>query len=297
MFKTHKKNLVLLFILINLVNSQSFNDEFKCTKDGKFAAFDCKKYFECIFTGTLNSYKVLRICPVGLLFDNTLQICNWPYLVNCEIELTTISFINSVNITTDAVDYTTDIVDFTTEEIDYTTDIIDFTTDSIDYTTDIIGNTTDILDSITDSVDFSTDTIDFTTDSIDYTTDIIGNTTDILDSITVDVTMDASTSILTPNPEKNFKCMSDGFFPVFQCQKYYQCIFTNTLNEKKILNSCPVGLLWDTTIKACNWAYRVKCEETLKGSFPTSFTKRVQSISRDSLILNALSNKFKKSSH
>ena len=47
----------------------------------------------------------------------------------------------------------------------------------------------------------------------------------------------------------------NGFYPhQTDCQKYYQCIrgFPN-------LKSCSSGLLWNESVKNCDWAVNVTC--------------------------------------
>ena len=42
--------------------------------------YECEKYFECQDQGGA----IPMTCPDGLVFDPDLQICNWPWLVDCE---------------------------------------------------------------------------------------------------------------------------------------------------------------------------------------------------------------------
>merc|ERR1711973_728428 len=59
------------------------NVQCKPSEDGKPVfiphPFECAKYFECQFQGGAISMS----CPDGLVFDPDLEICNWPWLVDC----------------------------------------------------------------------------------------------------------------------------------------------------------------------------------------------------------------------
>lgn len=39
---------------------------------------DCSVYYKC-----QHHARFLYICPTGMLYDNALGLCNWPYLVRC----------------------------------------------------------------------------------------------------------------------------------------------------------------------------------------------------------------------
>ena len=165
-------SLGLLINLSSLLSAPLHSDEFRCTEDGTFAAFNCKKYYQCIYTNTPMAYKVLRTCQSGLLFDDALKTCNWAHLVECSDEAT--------------------------------------------------AQSTPII---------------------------------------VTVTPNTQSAVTSPS-SSDFQCAQDGLYAVFQCTKYYQCVYTNTPNAFKILNACPSGLLFDNTLKYCNWANLVKCESS-----------------------------------
>ena len=44
----------------------------------------CKKYYQCIFFGTVWEMYVDRDCPTGTLFDSVNTVCNWPHLITCK---------------------------------------------------------------------------------------------------------------------------------------------------------------------------------------------------------------------
>jgi len=232
MLKQNKRVLLLILIILSSVSSESYDADFLCNKDGLFAAFNCTKYYECIYTDTSFAYKILKACPLGLLFDNVLQYCNWHNLVNCD---TTID--NEPTITSSIITGTT--------------------SDELDTITKIPDTTTGEANTITDKADTITDT----TREIANVSNKTENFTKIVNSETLP-TIQPTKWYYENTPDTNeFKCIKDGFFPVFPCSaKYYQCIFTNTPNAKLILRSCPKGLFWDTETFSCNWAYRVKCE-------------------------------------
>jgi hypothetical protein len=49
-----------------------------------FANPGCKTYHICNYSGTIYQQIYNFDCPNGLLFDNSLKICNWPNMVNCK---------------------------------------------------------------------------------------------------------------------------------------------------------------------------------------------------------------------
>jgi hypothetical protein len=234
--KQNKRVLLLLLIILSSVSSESYNEDFLCNKDGLFAAFNCTKYYECIYTDTSFAYKILKTCPLGLLFDNSLQYCNWHNLVNCDITNDNGPIVN-----------TPIIADTTSDESDTITDIPNTTT------TGEANTVTDKTDTITET---TAEVANIPIKTENYTKNVNSETLPTIQPTTTDKWHYEN------NPNTNeFKCIKDGFFPVYPCSaKYYQCIFTNTPYTKSILRSCPKGLFWDTKTYSCNWAYRVKCE-------------------------------------
>ncbi len=75
--------IFLAIILVSIENRQT-QTSFTCVKDGLFAFNSCTQYYQCVFTNTVNAYKVLNNCPSGTLFDQKLQVCNWANQVKCE---------------------------------------------------------------------------------------------------------------------------------------------------------------------------------------------------------------------
>ena len=66
----------------------------------------------------------------------------------------------------------------------------------------------------------------------------------------------ASTSGVNP---MGFTCISDGMYAYNACTQYVQCVYTNTVNAFKVLNTCPASTLFDNNLRICNWAYLVRC--------------------------------------
>ena len=57
-----------------------------CNKgDGYYAMPGCKQFYQCVFSGTANEIKSLQSCQTGLLFDVTLNVCNWSNRVSCNV--------------------------------------------------------------------------------------------------------------------------------------------------------------------------------------------------------------------
>ena len=64
-------------------NSQ--NDAACSHGDGNYVdpTSQCKKYIECLYTGTSFAKITLYDCPTGTLFDTSLNMCLWESQVNC----------------------------------------------------------------------------------------------------------------------------------------------------------------------------------------------------------------------
>ena len=88
------KNSLALFTVLSLCHCSLAVDNFDvvCTEstDG-FAVYvphpyDCSLFFECV-----GLKPVLFSCPDGLYFDPTLNVCNWPSMVDCQAKPETTS--------------------------------------------------------------------------------------------------------------------------------------------------------------------------------------------------------------
>ena len=113
-----KHRMIYAAILINLlcglvlVNTQS---DFTCVNDGMFAYNACTQLVQCVFTNTPNAYKAVISCPTGTLFDNNLQVCNWPEQVVCDSNAATTTISNDELVTTPNDVKTTDANTVTTQ--------------------------------------------------------------------------------------------------------------------------------------------------------------------------------------
>ena len=66
-------------ITTNIISS---NSNIKCPKgDGYYATQGCTGYYKCFSSGTQITAVIL--CPAGLLFDVSINICNWASSVVC----------------------------------------------------------------------------------------------------------------------------------------------------------------------------------------------------------------------
>ena len=72
------KLFVILISYCLFVQSKSV-----CQYDGYFPNSDCTGYYQCVYTGTASAQQYYYACPSGLLFDVTLNVCNWASQVNC----------------------------------------------------------------------------------------------------------------------------------------------------------------------------------------------------------------------
>ncbi len=74
----------LLIFLINMVRSCS-------NLDFTRLANDCSKFYRCS-----NDILYTFVCPPGLLFDESVKVCNYANLVNCTTQTTSMSMITTI---------------------------------------------------------------------------------------------------------------------------------------------------------------------------------------------------------
>lgn len=56
----------------------------KCTEEGFFQSKkDCHKFYRCVQQGSQLT-KFNFDCPAGLVFDETISVCNWPNQAECK---------------------------------------------------------------------------------------------------------------------------------------------------------------------------------------------------------------------
>lgn len=82
--------LACLFLLFNhshCFQISSLAEEVKCPPWNGDVIFirdpeDCAKYYQCTPSGP-----ILKECSDGLLFDDVVNVCNWPDVVDCKGKL------------------------------------------------------------------------------------------------------------------------------------------------------------------------------------------------------------------
>ena len=184
---------------------------------------DCTKYYECV-----DEVPVLMDCAPPLYFDPTLNVCNWPEMVDCQIVKKVKRSIeknltDSPNTTEEAA--TTEEEQTTTAEEQTTAEEADTTTKEAENTTEIAETTTEVVETTTEEAETTTEVAETTTDSF---------------------------HIVCP--------LSTDGFPVFlphptDCTKYYECV-----DEVPVLMDCAPPLYFDPTLNVCNWPEMVDCK-------------------------------------
>ena len=80
-------------------------------------------------------------------------------------------------------------------------------------------------------------------------------------------TTTATTTATTTTTIGNDMCKNgDGLYPDYEskCEKFYMCSNSLTSSVKVTFYNCPSGLLFDTSIMACNVASQVPCVDPSK---------------------------------
>lgn len=62
----------------------------------------------------------------------------------------------------------------------------------------------------------------------------------------------------------------DGYHSFSDCTGFYLCVFSGTLNQITFNISCPEDLLFDSSIKSCNWKNLVDCNTTSQALITSS---------------------------
>lgn len=63
----------------------SYPDNFKCVQDGMFGdtTTDCKVFYTCLWSNTINAQKTKFLCPDGTKFNNQFKVCDWDWKTEC----------------------------------------------------------------------------------------------------------------------------------------------------------------------------------------------------------------------
>jgi len=212
---------------------------------------DCRKFYGC-----QNHIPVLMECPPSLYFDPTINVCNYPELVDCKQPTSTTK--KSPTSTTTALPATT------TTKLPTNTTALPVSTTSTDdmHLEEIANNTTHSVNQTTATAEPSSNTTTweptYNTTTMDTTTteEPSFNTTTMepTDNTTTTYPITTSTSPAIQCPES-----TDGF-PVYvahptDCTKFYECH-----DEEPILMECAPPLYFDPRIDVCNYPELVDCK-------------------------------------
>jgi len=224
---------------------------------------DCRKFYGC-----QNHIPVLMECPPSLYFDPTINVCNFPEMVDCKQPTSTTK--KSPTSTTTKLPTNTTALPVSTTSTD---DIININSTTIElinkmHLEEIATNTTHSVNQTTATAEPSFNT---TTWEPTYNTTTMDTTTTEEPSFNT-TTMEATTMEPTDNPTTTddpittstspvIQCpeSTDGF-PVYvahptDCTKFYECH-----DEEPILMECAPPLYFDPRIDVCNYQELVDCK-------------------------------------
>jgi len=218
---------------------------------------DCRKFYGC-----QNHIPVLMECPPSLYFDPTINVCNYPELVDCKQPTSTTK--KSPTSTTTALPATT------TTKLPTNTTALPVSTTSTDdmHLEEIANNTTHSVNQTTATAEPSSNTTTweptYNTTTMDTTTteEPSFNTT-MMETTTMEPADNTTTTepITTTSTSPAIQCpeSTDGF-PVYvahptDCTKFYECH-----DEEPILMECAPPLYFDPRIDVCNYPELVDCK-------------------------------------
>jgi len=232
---------------------------------------DCRKFYGC-----QNHIPVLMECPPSLYFDPTINVCNYPELVDCKQPTSTTKKSPTSTTTALPATTTTKLPTNTTAlpvSTTSTDDIININSTTIElinkmHLEEIATNTTHSVNQTTATAEpsFNTTTWEptYNTTTMDTTTteEPSFNTT-TMETTTMEPTDNTTTTepITTSSTSPAIQCpeSTDGF-PVYvahptDCTKFYECH-----DEEPILMECAPPLYFDPRIDVCNYPELVDCK-------------------------------------
>jgi len=227
---------------------------------------DCRKFYGC-----QNHIPMLMECPPSLYFDPTINVCNYPELVDCKQPTSTTKKSPTSTTTALPATTTTKLPTNTTNlpvSTTSTDDIININSTTIElinkmHLEEIATNTTHSVNQTTATAEPSFNT---TTWEPTYNTTTMDTTTTeepSFNTTTMEPTDNTTTTepITTSSTSPAIQCpeSTDGF-PVYvahptDCTKFYECH-----DEEPILMECAPPLYFDPKIDVCNYPELVDCK-------------------------------------
>jgi hypothetical protein len=223
---------------------------------------DCSKFYTCS-----HGEAVPDQCSPPLLFDSSLNVCNWPSEVDCQVTTTTTQEVTTteevtttpeeVTTTPEEVETTTEEVETTTEEVETTTEDVETTTEEVETTTEEVATTTEEVETTTEAVETTTEEVETTTEEVATTTEEVETTTEEVNTTTEEVTTTTEEVVTTAGPPVN--CPEGEYTKVADsksCEWYYVCQRDGSIDHKK----CVFGLYFDQKRQTCNLPFLANCE-------------------------------------
>ncbi len=230
-------------------------EPFTCSQDGLFSSPDCKSYFHCMNTNTINAQKIVMNCPSGTLFSGS--YCDWAANVKCNQN----SAVNNAAKSTTALPQP--YASFSSPHLvspmpmvmpmpmmgsECTTDGIFPSIDCKSYFQCLNTNTANAQKIV---LSCPSGTL-FSGSFCDWAANVKCNNNVGASNLIAPQYSQLNSKPLTPVSESS--CNLDGTFSSSDCKSYYHCV-----NGQKIFISCPPRTAFDNTLKVCNWEYLVKC--------------------------------------
>ena len=228
------------------------NPSVSCTTDGYFPSNDCSSYYQCF-----NSIKVEITCPIGTLFDQNTNVCNWASLVTCS---SAIQLAVTSETQTD-MDMQMPMMPSSSQS-GCSSDGIFASTDCRTYIQCLSTNTVYASKHV---ISCPPGTLfDQNIKSCNWASMVTcaGNTELPITPMSITTSASQQTTILNSlMPNSRVNCLADGLFASIDCRSYFQCSNTNTQHANSIQITCPVGTLFDQNTQICNWSGMVKCNQ------------------------------------
>jgi len=221
---------------------------------GLIATTDCKGYYLCLNGSSINENPT--DCPDGLLFNNDTQVCDWDYNVHCPT--------STVPTISPTAAPTLPLASHTTSPTEKPA-ICPYEFSGLVATSDCRGyyhcvNGELAVESPTDCPAGLLFNNDLQVCDWDYNVDCPSNPITSVPTVspTAAPTLPPASST-TNSSEESAICPSgySGLIATSDCKGYYHCLNGDLIDENPTY--CQDGLLFDDTLKVCDWEDNIDC--------------------------------------
>ncbi|XP_053611407.1 chondroitin proteoglycan-2-like [Plodia interpunctella] len=226
------------------------NDVSRCSSgkvEGQFFAHEnCSKYYRCV-QGNL----IEHTCHLGLLYNNEISQCDWPYNVDCK------------GVTQNPDETEPPVTESEKPNTDITPSPDDSNENKSDEESSKEESKSQEDSSVEDSSDESHSSKSDSDEDSDSESDSTESNSNEGESSVEDISKEDSTEEAIEENVVNRICAlenSEGLLiPHEDCRKFYICA-----GGKPVIMNCPTGLYFDADTEQCNWHRNIYCGNNRK---------------------------------